>query len=226
MSGHEPRAGGRSSVTAFSMIDASDHFAARIGAAVGFAVAFLGVTAMVIGEFSSMKRIDESIMTGLARRRTDFIDAIVTPLATFATLEPLTIQATIGFVMIVVTIGGSASLHFALAAVGSGFLSYLVKRMVGRPRPEGFHLVRGLRSFSYPSGDLLTASAIYLTIALVVSPHLPHSAARWLLFGIVTILLGLLAVCRVYAGVHYPSDVAGGALLGLAWALFISAWFA
>jgi undecaprenyl-diphosphatase len=186
----------------------------------------LGVTAMVIEGCASVKRIDESIMTGLARRRTDWIDAIVTPLATFATLEPLTIQATIAFVMIVVTLGGSASLHFALAAAGSGLLSYLVKRTVGRPRPEGFPLIRGLCSFSYPSGDLLTASAIYLTIALVVSPHLPESGARWLLFGIVTILLTLLAVCRVYVGVHYPSDVAGGALLGFAWALFISAWFA
>jgi undecaprenyl-diphosphatase len=211
---------------AFSMIDASDHFAVRIGAAIGFAVAFLVVTAMVIREIASMKRIDESIMTALARRRTDWIDAIVTPLATFATREPLTIQAAIAFAMIVVTIGGSAPLHFALAAVGSGLLSYLVKRTVGRPRPVGFHLIGELRSFSYPSGDLLTASAIYLTIALVASPHLPHGAARWLLFGIVTILLALLAVCRVYVGVHYPSDVAGGALLGLAWALFISAWFA
>jgi membrane-associated phospholipid phosphatase len=211
---------------AFSMIDALDHFAERIGAAVGFTVAFLVVTAMVIGEISPVKRIDEYTMTGLARRRADWIDAIVAPLATFATLEPLTIQAAIAFAMIVVTIGLSAPLHFALAAVGSGLLSHLIKRTVGRPRPVGFHLIRGIRSYSYPSGDLLTASAIYLTIALVVSPHLPHSAARWLLFGIVTILLGLLAVCRVYAGVHYPSDVAGGALLGLAWALFISAWFA
>ena len=208
------------------MIDAPDPFAVRIGAAVAFAVAFLAVTAMVIGELAPVKRIDDYIMSGLARRRTESIDAIVTPLATFATREPLSIQAAIAFVMIAATIGGSAPLHFALAAVGSGLLSHLIKRTVGRPRPVGFHLVRGLRSFSYPSGDLLTASAIYLTIAIVVGPHLSDNAARCLLFGIVTILLGLLAVCRVYAGVHYPSDVAGGSLLGLAWALFISAWFA
>ena len=139
---------------AFSMIDAFDHFAVRIGAAVGFAVAFLAVTAMVIGEISPVKRIDEFIMTGLARRRTDWIDAIVAPLATFATLEPLTIQAAIAFAMIVVTIGGSAPLHFALAAVGSGLLSHAIKRTVGRPRPVGFHLIRGIRNYSYPSGDL------------------------------------------------------------------------
>ena len=112
---------------AFSMIDALDHFALRIDAAVGFTVAFLVVTAMVIGEISPVKRIDEYIMTGLARRRTNWIDPIVAPLATFATLEPLTIQAGIAFAMIVVTIGGSASLHFALAAVGSGLLSHLIK---------------------------------------------------------------------------------------------------
>jgi membrane-associated phospholipid phosphatase len=55
---------------------------------------------------------------------------------------------------------------------------------------------------------------------------LPDGTARAVLFIIVATLLGLLAACRVYVGVHYPSDVTGGAFLGAAWALFVSAWFA
>src|SRR5206468_9600073 len=99
----------------------------------------------------------------LARRRTDRIDGFVGPLSTLATREPLTIQAAVAFAMIIVTIGGSAPLQFAVAAIGSGLLSELVKRTVARPRPARPHVIRWIRSFSYPSGDLLTASAIYLT---------------------------------------------------------------
>ncbi len=91
---------------------------------------------MVIGELR-VTRIDECIMTELARWRTDWIDAMVAPLATFSTLEPLTIQAAIAFAMIVVTIGGSAPLHFALAAVGSGLLSYLIKLHGGQTPASG-----------------------------------------------------------------------------------------
>src|SRR5262249_25516615 len=135
-------------------------------------------------------------------------------------------QGVIAFALIIVTVGGSAPVYFAVAAVGGGLLSSLLKRAVGRPRPEGRHLIPGMRSYSYPSGDLLTASAIYLTIALIVSPHLGDGTARSVLFAIVGMLLGLIAACRVYAGIHYASDVIGGALLGVAWALLISAWFA
>ncbi len=208
------------------MIDASEPFAVRILGALGFFAAFAAVTAAVVARRSPLKRFDERFMAALARRRTDRIDGVAGPLSVLATQEPLTVQGMIAFVMIIVTIGGSAPLHFAVAAVGSGLLSELVKRTVARPRPAGPHLIRWIRGFSYPSGDLLTASAIYLTIALIVSPHVPGCAASAVLFTIVTTLLGLLAVCRVYTGVHYPSDVLGGALLGTGWALFVSAWFA
>lgn len=173
-----------------------------------------------------MKRFDAHVMAVLARRRAERIDWMIGPLSMLATLEPLTLQGLIAFLMFIVTIGGNAPFHFASMAIGSGVLSELAKRAVLRPRPAGPHLILWIRGSSYPSGDLLTATAIYLTIAFIVSPHLPDGAARPVLYSIVTSLLAMLAGCRVYAGVHHPSDVGGGILLGAAWALFVSAWFA
>lgn len=194
--------------------------------AAGFALAFCALTAAVVARQSPVKRFDERVMVAIARRRTERIDWMIGPLSMLATLEPLTLQGLIAFLMFIVTIGGNAPLHFALMAIGSGALSEVAKRAVRRPRPAGPHLILWIRGSSYPSGDLLTATAIYLTIALIVSPYLPDGAARAVLFTIVTALIAMLAGCRVYAGVHYPSDVLGGILLGAAWALFVSAWFA
>ena len=193
--------------------------------ALGLVVGFGTVTAAVVAPQSPVKRFDERVMAGLARLRNETIDWIVGPLSMLASQEPLTLQGLIAFVMLIVTIAGDAPKHFALTAIGSGILSEVVKRTVARPRPSGPRLIRWIRGSSYPSGDLLTATAIYLTIALIVSPHLPDGTARLALFTIVTGLLALLAACRVYVGVHHPSDVVGGILLGAAWALFVSAWF-
>jgi membrane-associated phospholipid phosphatase len=187
-----------------------DPFAVRILAALVFAVAFVAVTAAVVAPRSPVKRFDEYVMKALKRRHTDRIDGVVGPLSTLATLEPLTVQAAVAFAIIIVTIGGNSPLQFAVAAVGSGLLSELFKRTFARPRPAGPHVIRWIRGLSYPSGDLLTAPAIYLTIALIVSPHLPDGAARAVLYMIITTLLSLIAACRVYVGVHYPSDVTGG----------------
>jgi membrane-associated phospholipid phosphatase len=200
-------------------------FAPRICEALGLGLAFVALTAAVVAGRSPVKRVDERVMAALVRRRSDRIDRGVEPLSMFATQEPLMVQGVIAFAMLLVTAGGNPPLQFALAAIGSGALVRLVKTAVARPRPAVPHLIGWLRGSSYPSGDLLTATSIYLTIALIVNPHLPDRVASAVLFVIVTTLLGLLASCRVYAGVHYPSDVVGGILLGAAWALLVSAWF-
>jgi len=194
--------------------------------ALGLAVAFAVVTAAVVAPGSPLPRIEKELMAAIARRRTDFLDRSLGPLSMLATQEPLIVQALVAFVMIAVTIGGASVAHFLVAAVGSGILNRLVKRAVRRARPAGPYLIPWFRGLSYPSGDALTATAIYLTIAMIAAPSLPTGAASLAAFAIVAVLVGLLATCRVYAGVHHPSDVLGGILLGASWACFVSAWFA
>ena len=164
-------------------------------------------------------------MSALARRRTDGLDATFGPLSMLATQEPLTVQGAIVFALLLVTAGGSAATYFGVVAVGSGVLSKLAKLAVRRPRPAVPHLIRWVRGSSYPSADLVTATAIYATIALIAAPHLPDDRARAVSFAIVAMLLPVLAGCRVYAGVHHPSDVVAGMLLGGAWACLAAACF-
>jgi undecaprenyl-diphosphatase len=90
--------------------------------------------------------------------------------------------------------------------------------VVARPRPfvadaDPAPLLLGVVSDSFPSGHAATSFAG----AAVLMRYL---AGRWLvLFG----LAAAVAWSRVYVGVHYPSDVAGGALLGLLAAAVVTA---
>ena len=190
----------------------------------GLAVAFGALTAAVVAPGSVARRLDDSALAALARVRRRELDLAVGPLSMFATQEPLMLQALVAFVMIAVTLGAPAAIHFVVAAVGSGALNEIVKRLVARPRPPGPHLIPWFRGYSYPSGDLLTATAIYSTIAVIAAPHLPTSAARAAAFTILPSVLALLSFARVYVGVHHPSDVVGGILLGAAWAALVGVW--
>ncbi len=201
-------------------------FALLISGASCLALGFVGLTVSVVAAGSPVKRFDERAMAAIVRRRSDRSDRIMTPLSTLATMEPLAVQGIVAFAVLLVTLEGAPLLQFALAAVGSGLLTRLAKTVVARPRPTVPHLIRWVRGSSYPSGDLLTASSIYGTLVLIAAPHLPPGAGAWVLSGIVAGLISLLACCRVYVGVHHPSDVAAGMLLGSAWTLFIAAWFA
>lgn len=93
-------------------------------------------------------------------------------------------------------------------------LAYLMnialKHVVRRPRPrlEGLPALSStISGLSYPSAHATTSFAAARALGRGGIPVAP-------LYGIAT----AMAVSRVYAGVHYPSDVAAGAVLGTAMA--------
>ncbi|MBI5136668.1 MAG: phosphatase PAP2 family protein [Nitrospirae bacterium] len=119
---------------------------------------------------------------------------------------------------------GRAALPAAVEMAVAGLLGRavygLLKRNLGRRRPFLHHSeVRlgavPLDRFSFPSGHTLHAVSF---TALAVA-HYP--ALAWLLVPFTV----LVALSRVVLGVHYPTDVAAGILIGasVAWGVHISA---
>ncbi len=101
---------------------------------------------------------------------------------------------------------------FVLAGILlAGWLSFGLRQAIGRERPphrfpDPPALVDVPVSDSFPSGHSAIAFACAALLAwLTPLPKIPLFA-----------LAALIAFSRVYNGVHYPLDVLGGALLGLA----------
>jgi glycosyltransferase 2 family protein len=99
----------------------------------------------------------------------------------------------------------------ALSGALAWVLAKLVKGLVGEARPVALLdgvVVRGFDTgLGYPSGHVAVAAAL----AAAAGPWLPRRARR-VAWGVV----GLVALGRMYAGVHLPLDVVGGAALGWA----------
>jgi undecaprenyl-diphosphatase len=146
------------------------------------------------------------------------IAGIVTDAGSFALLAPLSIA----FLLLRRWKRPSDDIALLVIAAGSAALPSVVKLIVARPRPTFEHLSH-LTTLSFPSEHTTQAAAVYLTIAIMLSKGLNRG---WRELVIVVALLIALAVAwsRVYLGVHYPTDVGAGLLLGWSWALLVFHW--
>lgn len=91
----------------------------------------------------------------------------------------------------------------------------ILKEMVARPRPfpslDWVCLGAQQGGFSFPSGHTTAAFLMAYVMAWSFKEY------KWYIYGLAT----LVGVSRLYLGVHYPSDVLVGALVGLGAAAFV-----
>jgi undecaprenyl-diphosphatase len=112
------------------------------------------------------------------------------------------------------------TLALVLGATLGGFgVNVLLKGLVSRPRPSVVPHLMTVYSESFPSGHAMLSAIVYLTLGALLS-QLVHK--RWLQVYLMTVALaltGLVGFTRLLLGVHYPTDVLGGWMAGLGWAL-------
>jgi undecaprenyl-diphosphatase len=76
-------------------------------------------------------------------------------------------------------------------------------------------------SYGFPSGHARFAFCFFTAAAALLAPRLVHPALRWLVWFLAVAAILAVKFSRIYLGVHYPSDVAGGYAAGLLWSSVI-----
>jgi len=95
----------------------------------------------------------------------------------------------------------------AFVMISAVISEYIFKMLVARPRPTvdmGAIIVGAADNFSFPSSHAVLAFAFAYVLSAEESKF-----TKWFYA-----LAVLIALSRVYLGVHYPLDIIGGAILG------------
>jgi undecaprenyl-diphosphatase len=107
----------------------------------------------------------------------------------------------------------------ALASLGGWFLNGVLKQLFQRPRPDVVPHLRDVMSMSFPSGHALTSAVVYLTLGALTMHIAERRLTKLYCMAVAILLTVLVGATRVYLGVHYPTDVLAGWLIGFSWAL-------
>jgi undecaprenyl-diphosphatase len=107
-----------------------------------------------------------------------------------------------------------------VAILGGRLLSLALKAVYHRHRPPVVDRLVTETSYSFPSTHSVFAAAFFTMLAVTIVRLIPPR--RWALrtagVSVCVVLAVLVGASRIWLGVHYPTDVVAGLIIGFCWA--------
>lgn len=190
----------------------------------GALLALVGVLGFVglldaVRDQDDLWRLDEPVLAWMVEHRTPALTAVLTVVTTLFGPFVLPVLVAVGCV-----VWGRRSGTWwepgllAGAMVLATVVSSVLKAVIARPRPPGASMVvPGIeRSFSFPSGHTIGAATLVLVGGYLVW-HRHHDLRVLAVWAAVSVLVvGTVALSRLYLGYHFLTDVLAGMALAVA----------
>jgi len=185
---------------------------------VGMVAVLIGVGELIVhaGALGGLRQWDDDATSWMADHRTAFLNDLSGFLTRLAdTMGVVVIALVVEFVLV------AQRRWWALLIVPIGLglelLTFLtVNSIIGRPRPSVPKLGSEPSTSSFPSGHIAATLVLWGGIALLFCSASMYRWVRATAYTIVVVLACAVGTGRVYRGMHHPTDVIVGALMGLA----------
>lgn len=165
--------------------------------------------------------LDETLMRWLDARASEGLTTVALALTDLGDWQVAAAMGLVASALLWVHGQRKAALLLWVALAGTLLLDDTFKDLFGRDRPTVFDFRTQFSptSKSFPSGHAMNATVAYTFIAYLVARTAESRVLRVLTRLFAGLLVLGVAFSRVYLGVHFPTDVVGGFLVGSAWVL-------
>ncbi len=166
---------------------------------------------------------DEGVLRWAAAQHTPALDTIMIEITSLGTGSVVMMIVGIAALFLALTRHRYSAALLLASTAGGGLLNLILKNFFGRPRPHVFEWGTNALSSSFPSGHAMSATVVYVTVGYLAARLEKNRWARAMTLTVAGAIVVVISASRVYLGVHYPSDVAAGIIIGIGWAAFCMA---
>jgi undecaprenyl-diphosphatase len=182
---------------------------------VALAAVLSGVGALLVHVLATGRGWDEAVNRWLADHRMAWLNHLTAAGTFFADTVPV--------IGVLVVASGACVLArrwreplLLVSALVLEFLVFLtVNSLIGRARPNVVRLDSTPSTASYPSGHIAAIIVVWGGLAIIVVACTHLRGLRAVACTIAFVLAVFVGFARVYRGMHHPTDVFAGALLGV-----------
>ena len=169
---------------------------------------FIFITTLVISNKISF--IDSSVYNFLISFKNDSLTNFFRFITKFSNVAFLVI-----FVLIVLLILRNKDAVFVIFnLIFLRLLNYVIKIIIKRDRPNILRLIK-IGEYSFPSGHAMISKGVYGYLIYLIYKKIKNPYIKYLGIIILSLLIILIGISRIYLGVHYFSDVVAGYTLSL-----------
>ncbi|MCU7934240.1 MAG: VTT domain-containing protein [Candidatus Thiodiazotropha sp. (ex Dulcina madagascariensis)] len=174
---------------------------------------FVLLTGIVL-DGSLTRQTDLLLLNALQSLRTPWGDQLMVLFTGLGDLSA-TLLFGLGIATVLLLQGHRRALYYLLAATAFGLIApILLKYTLRIPRPPSAPETLG--PWSFPSAHVLRSATLYGFYSIMIARTLIREW-RWLPYSLAALMIGAVALSRLYLGVHWLTDILGSLTLGIAW---------
>lgn len=168
--------------------------------------------------FNGVNFLDTFVYDLIINLKSDIFTNFMKFITFFASTKFITVIVIILF--IISLFKGKLPLIINWIILGEVFINNILKVIIKRERPTLINLVTET-TYSFPSGHTMVAVVFYGFLIYLINKTKLEKMYKYIINSLLTILIILIMVSRIYLGTHYFSDVMAGACLATSYLLLM-----
>ena len=183
----------------------------------GLLLFFLALAREIVSQ-QKLASIDVNVLSALRKNSTAAGDQIAVVVSLVGSPISMSILAVAGAAWLIRGKRWATLATWVIAFAGATALAEGFKRAIARPRPTGAEAFLHGASFSFPSAHTVGATVGFGMLAYLIYVGGKPSRAKGSMLAFAAAFMAIaVGISRLYLGVHYATDVAGGLAIGGSW---------